>query len=429
MGRLTPLRWLQIGVLVLLVGTALGYEILPDNMHATSETFQHPQTGILISNDYGFLSYWRELDGERLLGAPVTAVLDEQGMPVQYFERGRLEAHIHEPGSPIMLGRIGAEYAERLWVQFADGAANGPNTGRIYVEATRQTLGEPFLSFWHEMGGMHTLGYPISEPIWEHAGTTMVEVQYFERGRLERHPAARGTPDVMRVSNMGTALAALRGYTTSTPAPTTARKLNSPAPLAAAPEPTVEPVYVAPEPEPVYVAPEPEPVYVAPEPEPVYVAPEPEPVYVAPEPEPVYVAPEPEPVYVAPEPVYVPGPKNVVVNLSHQWLYAYEGNVLVFSAPVSTGRDGFNTPTGFFSIYAKNPLQTMSGTLQGEYYNVPDVPNAMYIVGSVAMHGTYWHNMFGTGVRMSHGCINLPLDSAAWLYNWAPIGTPVQVTY
>jgi lipoprotein-anchoring transpeptidase ErfK/SrfK len=53
----------------------------------------------------------------------------------------------------------------------------------------------------------------------------------------------------------------------------------------------------------------------------------------------------------------------------------------------------------------------------------------MYIYGDVAMHGTYWHNMFGTGVRMSHGCINLPLNSAAWLYGWAPPGTPVQVTY
>jgi lipoprotein-anchoring transpeptidase ErfK/SrfK len=37
--------------------------------------------------------------------------------------------------------------------------------------------------------------------------------------------------------------------------------------------------------------------------------------------------------------------------------------------------------------------------------------------------------MFGSGVRMSHGCINLPLGSAAWLYAWAPIGTPVTVTW
>jgi lipoprotein-anchoring transpeptidase ErfK/SrfK len=53
----------------------------------------------------------------------------------------------------------------------------------------------------------------------------------------------------------------------------------------------------------------------------------------------------------------------------------------------------------------------------------------MYINGGVALHGTYWHNNFGTGTRMSHGCINLPLSSAAWLYDWAPLGTPVRVQY
>jgi lipoprotein-anchoring transpeptidase ErfK/SrfK len=115
--------------------------------------------------------------------------------------------------------------------------------------------------------------------------------------------------------------------------------------------------------------------------------------------------------------------------LSTQWLYAYEGDVQVLNAPVSTGRDGFNTPVGTFSVYAKYPSQTMSGNLGGEYYHVPNVPHVMYIYGGVALHGTYWHNQFGTGVRMSHGCINLPQDSAAWLYNWTPMGTPVHVRY
>ena len=49
--------------------------------------------------------------------------------------------------------------------------------------------------------------------------------------------------------------------------------------------------------------------------------------------------------------------------------------------------------------------------------------------GGVALHGTYWHNRFGTGARLSHGCINLPLRAAAWLYDWAPMGTTVKVTY
>jgi lipoprotein-anchoring transpeptidase ErfK/SrfK len=119
--------------------------------------------------------------------------------------------------------------------------------------------------------------------------------------------------------------------------------------------------------------------------------------------------------------------RSIVVSISDQWLYAYDDGELVFDAPVSTGKDGFDTPTGDFAIYEKLPLQTMSGTIGDEEYLVPDVPNVMYIYGGVALHGTYWHDLFGTGERMSHGCINLPLDAAEWLYGWADVGTPVTV--
>ena len=149
--------------------------------------------------------------------------------------------------------------------------------------------------------------------------------------------------------------------------------------------------------------------------------------------------PSPSPRTPAPSPsanrVSVPAPrssgkaKRIVVNLSKQWLYAYEDDRLVFDAPVATGRDGMNTPTGNFQIYAKLPVQTMDGVTDGKYWVVPNVPHVMYFSGGVALHGTYWHNLFGTGARPSHGCVNLPLKSAAWLYEWAPVGTPVRVTY
>jgi lipoprotein-anchoring transpeptidase ErfK/SrfK len=42
-----------------------------------------------------------------------------------------------------------------------------------------------------------------------------------------------------------------------------------------------------------------------------------------------------------------------------------------------------------------------------------------------ALHGAYWHNNFGN--PMSHGCVNLPLDFAHFLYGWAPLGTMVWV--
>jgi lipoprotein-anchoring transpeptidase ErfK/SrfK len=128
-------------------------------------------------------------------------------------------------------------------------------------------------------------------------------------------------------------------------------------------------------------------------------------------------------------PAAATGGKRIVIDLSEQWLYAYSGEQIVFDAPVSTGRDGFNTPVGRYAIYHKVRSQTMRGCAGGECWNVPNVPHAMYIVGGVAIHGTYWHNQFGSGVRRSHGCINLPVDSAAWLYSWAPLGTSVVVQW
>jgi hypothetical protein len=121
--------------------------------------------------------------------------------------------------------------------------------------------------------------------------------------------------------------------------------------------------------------------------------------------------------------------RHIDVNLSAQWLTAYEGGLLVFDAPITTGRPGFDTPAGSYAIYDKLTMQTMQGSAQGETWHVPNVPWVMYVVGGVAMHGTYWHNMFGSGARLSHGCINLRIDDAQWLYEWSNIGTTVNIHY
>ncbi|HMQ29248.1 MAG TPA: L,D-transpeptidase [Chloroflexaceae bacterium] len=121
--------------------------------------------------------------------------------------------------------------------------------------------------------------------------------------------------------------------------------------------------------------------------------------------------------------------RRIEVSIGEQWLSAYEGDLLVFRAPVATGRDGFNTPVGDYAIYSRYDMQTMSGCMGGECWNVPNIPWVQYIVGGVALHGTYWHNNHGTGVRPSHGCINLRIEDAQWLYEWADVGTRVLVTY
>ncbi len=121
--------------------------------------------------------------------------------------------------------------------------------------------------------------------------------------------------------------------------------------------------------------------------------------------------------------------RRIEVNLTAQWLTAYEEDVEVYRAPVTTGRPGFYTPTGTFGIYHKLPMQTMRGSVPGETWNVPNIPWVMYVVGGVAMHGTYWHTMFGSGALMSHGCINLGMDDAHWIYQWSDIGTEVHIHY
>ena len=123
------------------------------------------------------------------------------------------------------------------------------------------------------------------------------------------------------------------------------------------------------------------------------------------------------------------GEREIVVTLGGQRLWAYEGETAVLSTLVSTGTaetPEVATPIGQWRILVKNPSETMEGVVNGEPYRVEDVPHVMYFTNEGhALHGTYWHNNFGT--PMSHGCVNLPLDVAAWMYEWADEGTPVTI--
>ncbi len=111
------------------------------------------------------------------------------------------------------------------------------------------------------------------------------------------------------------------------------------------------------------------------------------------------------------------------VNLSQQQIYVYEGDVLVNSFIVSTGLPDTPTVTGDYRIYVKVPVQDMSGP----GYYLSDVPWVMFFYEDYGFHGTYWHNNFGT--PMSRGCVNLSVEDAEWLYNWASVGTRVSIHY
>ena len=140
-------------------------------------------------------------------------------------------------------------------------------------------------------------------------------------------------------------------------------------------------------------------------------------------PTPEYVA--PTEVAAAPVPVGVDtgGEHWIDVDLSQQRVYAYAGDTVVNSFVVSTGTWQTPTVTGKYKVWVK----LRSAAMSGPGYYLPDVPYIMYFYGSYGLHGTYWHNNFGT--PMSHGCVNLTIPDAEWLYNFSSVGTVVNVHY
>ena len=139
-----------------------------------------------------------------------------------------------------------------------------------------------------------------------------------------------------------------------------------------------------------------------------------------------------------------PGRKRIEVDVTAQQVRLFQGGQKVLESPISTGLWPNKTELGSFRVRYKKRKEDMRGATDDEGnvvwivgegggppagsipYGVEDVPDVLYINQQAeALHGAYWHNSFGQ--TMSHGCINQPLDVAAFVYDWAPLGTPVRV--
>jgi len=116
------------------------------------------------------------------------------------------------------------------------------------------------------------------------------------------------------------------------------------------------------------------------------------------------------------------------VNLAEQTLSVYDNQQLVFATVMASGDGAISmwTRPGLFQIYQKKELETMSGG-QGspDYYYLENVPWTMYFDKARALHGAYWR--YGLGYAQSHGCVNLSIGDAHWLFNWAKEGDWVYV--
>ncbi|MBI5353480.1 MAG: L,D-transpeptidase [Chloroflexi bacterium] len=125
--------------------------------------------------------------------------------------------------------------------------------------------------------------------------------------------------------------------------------------------------------------------------------------------------------------------KKIEVRLNDQITIAYENNSPVFVCPVSTGgllRIGkYTTPDGDFITYYKRPSRHMArGDIASSGFDLPGVPWVQYITESgISFHGTFWHNDFGR--PRSHGCINLSMQAAKWLYRWTSPQVPRNKEY
>jgi lipoprotein-anchoring transpeptidase ErfK/SrfK len=327
---------------------------------------------------FGFLDYWRGHGGISQFGYPLTEEITDpaSGLTVQYFERAVFEWHADQPeGSRVMLQRLGADLTQgRTDPAFSKINAKSDDSCNFYTE-TSHRLCNGFLNYWSNHGGLSVFGFPISEEFTEKNPDTGKDytVQYFERARFEWHPESQDVSAQVMLGRLGAQAAQKDGVNTS--------------PI---PQDKAVPEYSAD----------------------------------------LWYDPNASPSEVTAPPPGAPSDeaKWIEVDLSQQYLRAWEFNKKVFGEYISSGVAAHPTPTGTFHIFWKLRYDDMTGGKAGtsDYYNLPDVPWVMYFLeGGYALHGTYWHHNFGT--PMSHGCVNMTIDGAAWVYNWAPYGTTVWI--
>jgi lipoprotein-anchoring transpeptidase ErfK/SrfK len=115
----------------------------------------------------------------------------------------------------------------------------------------------------------------------------------------------------------------------------------------------------------------------------------------------------------------------IEVNLAEQTVSVYDNDQLVFATVVATGLEPFWTRPGLFQIQQKKETETMRNNDPSDFYYLDDVPWTMYFDGPRALHGAYWRTRFG--YPQSHGCVNLSVGDAHWLFNWAHEGDWVWV--
>jgi len=116
----------------------------------------------------------------------------------------------------------------------------------------------------------------------------------------------------------------------------------------------------------------------------------------------------------------------VEINLGEQTVSVYDNNRLVFAALAATGVKNMATRPGLYHVTKKVPAEHMTGAFEADrsdFYYLESVPWTIYFDDARALHGIYWRTNFGRPA--SHGCVNLTIADARWLYDWIKEGDAV----
>ena len=113
----------------------------------------------------------------------------------------------------------------------------------------------------------------------------------------------------------------------------------------------------------------------------------------------------------------------VEINLDEQTLSVYDQDRLVFAALAATGISQMATRPGLHQVTKKVIAENMTGAFEADrsdFYYLESVPWTVYFDEARAIHGVYWRTNYGR--KASHGCVNLTIPDAHWLYDWIKEG-------
>src|SRR5262245_30582035 len=111
------------------------------------------------------------------------------------------------------------------------------------------------------------------------------------------------------------------------------------------------------------------------------------------------------------------GPVAIIVSIPKQRVFVYRNGIQIGVSPCSTGKKGHETPTGVFTI-----LQKAKEHYSSKYDDAPMPDMERLTWDGIALHAGKL-----PGYPASHGCVRLPPEFAAKLYEITQIGTPVII--